>query len=141
MSMIIRWHRIEAVIVRHWYHLTQDWIRIVQLFYWPLFDILIWGYASMWLTSGTGSLVLPYSMILGGVLWNLVVRVCFEISVNFLEEVWAHNLINLFSSPLYLTEWVCAAVLLALGMSLILGIALSGVVYLLYGLNLLLFGL
>lgn len=138
--MVISWHRIEAVIVRHCYHLSQDWIRIVQTFYWPLLDILMWGYVGIWVSGDQNSMALPYAMVIGGSLWNLVVRGCYEISVSFLEEIWSCNLINLFSSPLLLSEWVIASVIMVLGMTIALAIFLVGVIYLAFGLNVLMFG-
>ncbi len=139
--MTISWYRVNAVIVRHFYYLLQDWMRIVQIFYWPMLDILIWGYVGRWMDGGDSTSILPYAMIVAGSLWNISVRGCYEISVDFLEEIFSCNLINLFSSPLLLIEWIVASIILALIMACAVGIFLVMCIYVMFDLNVMTFGI
>ena len=50
-------------------------------------------------------------MLTAIVFWQIVWRANYEISVNLLEEFWNQNLVNLFSSPLRLREWIAGVML------------------------------
>lgn len=128
--MRISWYRIKAVIFGHMSHMMQDAIRFIEVFYWPLMDLVSWGYASVWTETQQGSAT---AILVGVMLWNLVVRVNYEISVNFLEEVWSQNLVNLFASPLRLSEWILATLIVAVIVASTVGLFLSCIIYFLYG--------
>ncbi len=123
-------YRVRAVLLGHISHMRQDLLRFIELFYWPLMDLISWGYASVWTESHQSSAT---AILVGAMLWNLVYRANYEISVNFLEEVWSQNLVNLFASPLRLSEWMVATLLLAVAVASTIGLFLAVVVYVLYG--------
>ena len=55
------------------------------------------------------------TLIISGILlWLIVWRGQYEISVNLLEELWNRNLINMFASPLKFSEWIVAVVILGM---------------------------
>src|SRR6185295_11328088 len=63
-------------------------------------------------TAGTPGFA---SMFLGAViLWNLFFRCQQDISVSFLDDVWARSLVTLFGSPLSVGEFLVAMMLLGL---------------------------
>ncbi|MEK7577753.1 MAG: ABC transporter permease [Patescibacteria group bacterium] len=132
----IAWHRVWAVVLRHLYNFYHSWDRIVDAFYWPSLDIIIWGLTISALTKQGQGAIIQISMVVSGIiLWYVLWRGQYEITVNLLEELWSENLGNLFSSPLTLPEWTIA--LCALGfLKLILTIAFTALVaYFLYAVN------
>lgn len=128
--MKISVYRVRAVVQGHISHMIHDAVRFVEVLYWPFMDVISWGYASVWTETQHGSAT---AVLLGAMLWNVVVRANYEISVNFLEEVWSQNLVNLFSSPLRLSEWILATLILAVMVACTVGVFLSIIVYVLYG--------
>lgn len=106
-------HRIYAIILRFMYLFRHSWDRLSDAFYWPTLDLLLWGITSTYFRSylpQTSQIVL---IILGGILlWIIVWRGQYEITVGILEDLWNRNLVNIFVSPLKFSEWVVSLVTL-----------------------------
>lgn len=134
-------NRIWAIIIRHLYNFRHSLDRLVDSFYWPAVDILLWGLTSVYIQKSGANVPQIVLMILSGlVLWMVVWRSQYEITINLLEELWSSNLVNLFSSPLKVGEWIMAVAILGL---LKMGITISFaglLVWLLYKIDVL-FGL
>jgi ABC-2 type transport system permease protein len=130
------WARVKAVIWRHIYNFKHSWDRLTDAFYWPAVDILLWGLTSVYIQQTTVNIPKIVVLLLSGlVLWMMVWRAQYEITVNLLEEMWSHNLVNLFATPLTIYEWMLAVVLLGVAkLTVTLGFA-SGLVYWLYAVN------
>src|SRR2546430_597076 len=100
-------HRVWAVVMRHLYLYTKSLERISDSIYWPVMDLVLWGLTSKWIAQSQASIPNVVLILLTGIVfWQVVWRANYEISVNLLEEFWNHNLVNLFSSPLTVWEWV-----------------------------------
>jgi ABC-2 type transport system permease protein len=78
---------------------------------------------------------LPLILMTGLVMWQIIWRGAIDIPVNLLQEFWNRNLINLFSTPLKLSEWTCGVLLLCLFKLCITILFGALMVYLLYALN------
>ncbi len=91
---------------------------------------------SVWIQKNQDTIPeLALVILTGLVFWQITSRVNHEISANILQEFWSRNLVNLFASPVTVSEWICGMMLVGLakmGISLAFG---SLVVYLLYALN------
>lgn len=132
----MKWHRIQAVIIRHLYGYQRNLDRLTDSFYWPLMDIVIWGFTSVWIQKTQVGVPHIAAMLLTGlVFWQIVWRGNYEISVNLLEEFWNQNLVNLFSTPLTLAEWMSAVIILSI-MKMFVTITVCVVaIYFLYATN------
>lgn len=127
--------RIKGVFFRYYYALTKGPHQLSDLFYWPLVDILLWGLTSIWIQSQNKVADLPLLLMTGLIFWQVAWRGSIDISFNLLQEFWQRNLVNLFSTPLKLSEWICGVILLCL-CKLVLTVLFGGLmVYLLYSLN------
>lgn len=138
MIKVLSWSRVWTVTVRHIQHVMSDFSRFTTLFYWPLIDILLWGYSGVYvqgMQSNENSHVAS-TLLIGAVLWQILVRANFDVSISLLEELWSHNIINLFSTPLTLLEWIMAIVILTCIMVFIVAVFLTGVVWFLYKVSL-----
>lgn len=131
-------HRIKGVFFRYYYVLLKgNPNQLSDLFYWPLIDILLWGLTSIWVQTQSPDQIqnLPLIMMTALIFWQVAWRGSIDISVNLLQEFWHRNLVNLFSTPLKISEWICGTLLLCLCKLLItLGFG-ALIVYLLYSLN------
>lgn len=129
------WAPIWAVVLRH----TRMWRRdpnyLLGGFYWPLLDILTWGWLGAWIQQAqTATQLHNYEAIalLGVLLWQLVGRGSNLIIVVFSEEIWSQNLVNLFSLPLRTVEYICGAILFFMLMMALVSAFCLGAIYCLY---------
>ena len=119
-----------------WYfYLFAKLDQIADLLYWPAIDIVLWGVTTVWIQINAGTPNIALVVMTGLIFWQIVWRGNYEISVNLLQEFWNRNLVNLFSTPLRIREWIGGVLLLCLckiGIALAFGVL---AVYLLYSLN------
>lgn len=131
-------HRVLAVVQRHFYHFKRNWDRLSDAIYWPIMDLIVWGLSTSWLQqSGAMANGLLLVMLTAIVFWQIVWRANQEVSVNLLEETWSRNVVNLFSTPLEVSEWIAGVMLVGV-LKVVLSVAVGlGACWLLYTMNLL----
>jgi ABC-2 type transport system permease protein len=102
---------------RHLALYRRSWPRLLELAYWPVLQMCIWGFTAKFLAGRMGGAgQVAGAALLGGVLlWEVTLRSQMGMSISFLEEVWSRNLGHVFVSPLRPRELVGALI----GMSLI----------------------
>jgi ABC-2 type transport system permease protein len=134
-------NRVLAVITRHLYNFKHNLERLSENFYWPALDIILWGLTSRYFQVTDQKISNLVLVVLSGlILWQVIWRSQYEISVNLLEELWSHNLVNLFASPLTVNEWLAAVLLLGIANMLLgLGFAIL-LTWFLYTINVLVLG-
>ncbi len=129
------WSRICGVFFRYGYAWRRGSYFIAELFYWPFVDVLLWGITSIWIQQQNNAPDLPLILMTGLIFWQITTRGATDISVNLLQEFWNRNLVNLFSTPLRMCEWVTGVLLLGL-CKLVVTVGFGAlVVYFLYALN------
>jgi len=111
--MMISWSSVWALVLRHSYIWKRDINLLLCGFYWPLLDILIWGFLGSWIATFQVAPFHNYKVaaLLGILLWQIVGRGCNIMIISFTEELWSNNVVNLFSLPLKTIDWVCGIVL------------------------------
>ena len=108
-------HRVEAVILRHYYEARRNLDRITDMVYWPVLDIIVWGFFTIYLTRGNRVEPGLVTMMLGAIiLWGLFYAFQRDMAVGFLDELWSRNLVNLFSTPLSVSEYLTGLILINL---------------------------
>jgi len=109
--------RIWGLMYRHLALYRRSWPRLLELAYWPVLNMCIWGFTSSFLIGRLGNpAIMAGATLLGGVLlWEVTLRSQMGMSISFLEEMWSRNLGHIFVSPLRPFELVAALV----GMSMI----------------------
>jgi ABC-2 type transport system permease protein len=108
--------RIGALVLRSLFIYRRSPARIVEVFYWPAMTLLVWGYVTEYIQRTTqGQLPHVITFLIGAViLWDILYRVQQGMTISFLEDVWARNLLNVFCAPVRLREYVAAAFLFGL---------------------------
>lgn len=130
----MRMERCWAVFLRYFY-LFAKLDQIADLLYWPAIDIVLWGITTVWIQEHGGVPNVALIILTGLIFWQIVWRGNYEISVNLLQEFWNRNLVNLFSSPLKISEWIGGVLMLCLcKISIVLMFGVVAV-YLLYAMN------
>ena len=133
--------RVCAIALRQFYLMKGSPVRILPLFIWVGIDILLWGFITKYLNSmSAGPNFVP--ILLGAVLlWDFFTRVMHGIATSFFEDVWSRNFLNIFASPLSISEYLGGLVLTSIltsivGLVVMLLLATAG-----FGLSIFTYGL
>ena len=107
--------RIVALLRRHYYLYRGSAPRIIELAYWPIMQIFLWGFITQFLQQHSSLFAQAGGLLLAAVmLWDVMFRGQLGFSVSFLEELWARNLAQLFVSPLRPGEMAIALMAVSL---------------------------
>ena len=138
---MINFHRVFAMVFRYFLYMKHNLNRFTDMFYWPALDLFIWGLTGLYLAALNPHNKEYVFVILNGlVFWIVIWRAQYEINVNILSEIWDKNIVNIFSSPLTLLEWMLSLAIVGL-IKMVISLLFSGVVaYLFYDYNILMFG-
>lgn len=137
----MKWHRINALLIRNLYLYQRSLPRIMDVVYWPLLDILLWGFLSSYLQKLNIAGLNAVTLLLGAViLWDLLNQSQKAVSIAFLEDVWERNLLNIFVTPLTLPEFLASTLLLGIVRIALVGVIMGIMAFIFYHLNILLFG-
>jgi ABC-2 type transport system permease protein len=113
-------YRIRSVILRHTYEVRRNGNHITYMVYWPVVNILVWGFFTLYLRRGDRLQPGILSCLLGAViLWGLFNAFQRDMAVGFLEELWSRNLVSLFASPLSVSEYVTGLIVVTLAKAMI----------------------
>jgi ABC-2 type transport system permease protein len=135
-------HRIAAVCFRYLYLYKRSVARLMEIFYWPLLDLLLWGFITLYLAKYKQNLPNFTAFLLGAlILWDILFRSQQGISVSFLEDVWARNFLNLFASPLRPGEYIISLMIMSVFKILVAATVMSSLAWLFYSFNVFLIGL
>ena len=135
-------HRITALIIRHVYLYRRSLPRIMEIFYWPFLDLVIWGFITLYLARYQSQVPGFVTFFLGAlILWDILFRAQQGITITFLEELWARNLMNLFASPLKPSEFLAATMAMSVMKVTVVSIVMAGSALLFYSYNVLIVGL
>ena len=104
--------RIWGLMYRHLALYRRSWPRLLELAYWPVLNMCIWGFTASFLVGRLGNTALMAGgALMGGVLlWEVTLRGQMGLSISFLEEIWSRNLGHVFVSPLRPWELVMALI-------------------------------
>lgn len=115
-----RLRRIGAILLRHAYLARSSWIRVFDLMYWPLLQMIVWGFINTFLATQSSWVLRAGGLLIGVVLlWDILVRGQFGMTLSLLEEMWSRNFANLFVAPLRPAEYAVAL----MGLSVIRSLA------------------
>lgn len=128
---------IWAVTLRQAYLWRHDINHLLMSLYWPILDTLIWGFLGAWISKSgpTGFQNYETAALLGILLWQVVGRGAQVFGFAFCEELWQHNIVNMFSLPLRTIEWMLGVILFyAFALIVIVSVCML-VIFMLYDLS------
>ena len=135
-------HGVSAIVLRQFYLMRGSPTRVLPIFAWVAVDVVLWGFITRYLDSVNSSGVQWVPTLLGAVLlWDLFSRVMQGITTAFLEDVWSRNFLNLFASPLSVSDYLSGLVLTSLLTSVIALAVMLGLATSVFGLSFARFGL
>lgn len=135
-------NRVLGVALRQFYLIRGSFTRIIPLFVWAAIDIVLWGFITRYLNTIFNSHTNFIPMILGAVLlWDFLVRVMQGTAMAFMEDSWSRNFLNLFATPVSVSEYLAGLVLASIATSMVglavmlaLAIGVFGLSFFAYGL-------
>jgi len=129
--------RISALLLRYLLLYRQSWTRVMEIFFWPVMDLLVWGFLTNYLLSvGADRVPAMVTFLIGSMIfWDLLYRAQQGVTLSFLEDVWARNLLNIFVAPVTITEFLVATFLLGIIKVLVNGLVLAALAWALYAFN------
>ncbi|MBI3996742.1 MAG: ABC transporter permease [Candidatus Omnitrophica bacterium] len=107
--------RISAIFQRYVLLHRRSLIRAFDICFWPVMDLLIWGFVTMYLQQLAGGSAAQVIVFLIGALisWDIHYRGQQAVTISLMEEIWTRNIVNMLIAPIRLWEWIAASFLYA----------------------------
>lgn len=107
--------RIGAVLLRHWYLIAGSWPRFLDLCYWPIVQMIMWGFIQTFMMRQSSFFAQAGGILLGAVmLWDVLFRGQIGLAISFFEEVYSRNLGHLMATPLRIGEYMASLMIVSL---------------------------
>jgi len=133
--------RAYAIFLRQVFLLRGSPTRLFQIFVWILLDIVLWGFITQYLNNVAAATFSFVPVFLGAVvLQNFLTRVQQGIAVAFFEDVWSRNFLNVFASPIRVSEYLTGLVSTSIVTSAIALVAMMLLASIVFGLSLISLG-
>ncbi len=133
--------RIMALVGRHLILYRRSPTRVMEIIYWPLLDLLVWGFITVYLAEFKEGLPAFVAFFIGAlILWDILFRAQQGICISFLEEVWSRNFLNLFVSPLRISEYITSLMIISILKVLAAASFTIVIAFLLYDFNIFIIG-
>jgi ABC-2 type transport system permease protein len=122
----MNWNRVAALVLRYTYLYRRSAPRLIETIFWPMMDLLVWGFLTVYLTQlrpGQSSLV---TFLLGAMIfWDILYRAAQGVTLSFLEDIWSRNVLNVWVAPVRMSEFLAATYLVGLLKTALIVVVLS----------------
>lgn len=133
---------VHALLLRYIFLYTRSPIRMVEMVFWPVVDLLVWGFLTLYLRQNTsGEFPHFITYLLGAmILWDILFRAQQGVAISFLEDVWTRNLLNVFVAPVRTVEYLGATFAVGIMRIVVTAVALVVLGWLAYSFNVFVMG-
>jgi ABC-2 type transport system permease protein len=105
------WRRVSGLLLRYLYLYRRSLPRVMGIVFWPVMDLLVWGFITRWIQQE--SLSAAATFLLGSaILWDVFYSSQQAITLSVTEDIWGRNILNVFLSPIRVSELILATCLL-----------------------------
>jgi len=122
--------RVYAIVLRHIFLTMHQLERFADMFLFPIFGLLLWGFVSVYIGLNSAGLA---AFLMGGmILWVVFERVSTAVGVDFMFDIWEQNLMNVLASPITILEYIGGLVVVAIVkvvVSFLVMLAIAGIFY------------
>lgn len=132
--------RIYAIFLRHFFLSIHQIDRLFSVFYFPILSLILWGFISRYVGQIQSNLLAAF-LVGGLILWTIFESVDTDIGVSFMFDVWERNIVNVFSSPITVAEYLVAFLTSGLVKILISLVLMTTLAAVFYGFNIANFGI
>lgn len=131
-----RLSRIGGVLLRHAAVYRFNKMRWQDFLFWPIVELLLWGFIAAYVQDLTALTAVAAALLGAVLLWQVFVRTQQSVGISFLMELWSRNLLNVFTTPITVREYLLALLIFGIvKVALLTGIFLV-LIALFYGVNL-----
>ena len=134
-------YRINALMLKYWYVSTRNFFRILEIFYYPLMGMLVWGFTTYYISDLVKNNAVINVFLGGAILWTFFITAQMDIGIFILEDMWNRNISNLFVSPIKNSELIISTTLFGLFRCTLSFSFLILIAFLLYSFNILSIGI
>ena len=135
-------HRILAIVIRQFYLIRGSFSRVFPLFAWAAVDMILWGFLTAYLNTVAPAGFNFITTLLGAVLlWDFFIRIMQGVTMAFFEDVWSRNFLNIFATPLRVSEYVGGLILSSIATSMVGLGAMLFIAVIVFKLSLFVYGL
>jgi ABC-2 type transport system permease protein len=132
----MNWHRISGLILRYRYLYSRSTFRLLDLFFWPTMDLLVWGFLTTYMMRVNGTMPAAVTFLIGAIIfWDVLYRSQQAVAVSFLEDIWSSNLLNIFIAPIRISEFIAATYCVGLFQAIIVVVLTSTMAFFFYSFN------
>ena len=131
--------RVLGLLLRYAYLYRRSLARSMELFFWPVMDLLVWGFLSLYLQRVAAPRAVSY-LVGALILWDVLYRCQQAITLSVTEDIWVKNILNLFVAPVRPAELLMATCIVGLFKAAIPGVLLTVLALALYDFDLLSLG-
>ena len=112
------------------------------MFAWVGVDMVLWGFLTKYLNTVAKAGFNFIPALLGAVLfWDFFIRIMQGVTMAFFEDVWSRNFLNIFATPLFISEYVGGLVLSSMLTSVVGLAAMLFIATVFFKLSFLIYGL
>lgn len=129
-------NRISALVLRYLYVYRRSWLRATEIIFWPIVDLLVWGFVTSYLQQLTVPRAVTF-MIGGMIFWDILFRAQQSIAVSILQDMWVGNILNVFIAPVRTAELLSATCIIGILRSGITAIIIGALAWAFYSFNIL----
>jgi ABC-2 type transport system permease protein len=99
--------RIAAMLLRYLYLYRRSAARVMGVVFWPVMDLLVWGFLTSYLEKA--AVPQPVLFLLAQVIfWDVFYSSAQAITLSITEDIWGRNILNVFVSPIRVSELMIA---------------------------------
>ena len=126
------------MMLRYLYLHKRSLPRMLEIFFWPVMELLVWGFVSVYIKSlAPGALSNIIAILLSAMIfWDILYRSQQAVSIAIVEDIWTQNIVNILISPLKIWEWLFSTFLYGFLKITAITVILSLIAFGLYGFNL-----
>lgn len=111
MNLAVIW----GLFLRYTYLYRRSLPRLLEMVFWPVMDLLVWGFLTLYLREINGGAPGVVTFLLGAMIfWDVIYRSAQGVTMSFLEDIWTRNLLNIFTAPVRIREFLAATFLVGI---------------------------
>lgn len=124
-----------GIVLKHLLVTFRDLSRILNIFYWPFINIIIMGVTGLWFEQSSPSGNYALIFLSAGMFWDIALMSTVQVANSILGEILDKNLVNIFTTPIALSEWILADVITRIIDTVLVFVFSSFMIWLLFDLN------
>ena len=80
----MNWGRIRALVLRYTFLYTRSVPRVAEMFFWPVMDLLVWGFITVYLQKLEHQPPAAVTFLLGSMIfWDILYRAQQAVTISF----------------------------------------------------------